>query len=129
MACSRWVLPGPDSPYPSSGLYAFPGASATATAAAWANRFDEPMTKVSKVYFGLRRASPCASVAVWLITDPLGGGATEASGRPSAGSAGSGPGRAASGTADGPTEGATDGAGCGCSSGSSDGSTVTAIRM
>ena len=40
-----------------SGLYALPGASATATAAAWANRLDEPMTKVSKVYFGLSRVS------------------------------------------------------------------------
>ena len=41
----------------SSGLYALPGASATATAAAWANRFDEPITKVSKMYFGLSRVS------------------------------------------------------------------------
>ena len=40
-----------------SGLYDFPGFSATATAAAWANRLDEPMTKVSKVYFGFSRAS------------------------------------------------------------------------
>src|SRR5262247_2713915 len=38
-----------------SGLYALAGDSATATAAACANRFDEPMTNVSKVYFGLRR--------------------------------------------------------------------------
>ena len=38
-----------------SGLYAFAGASATATAAACANRLLEPMTKVSKVYFGLSR--------------------------------------------------------------------------
>ena len=38
-----------------SGLYAFAGDSATATAAAWANRLDEPMTNVSKVYFGLSR--------------------------------------------------------------------------
>ena len=38
-----------------SGLYALAGASATATAAAWANRLLEPMTKVSKVYFGLSR--------------------------------------------------------------------------
>src|SRR5690606_16567087 len=34
-----------------NGLYARDGASATATAAAWANRFDAPMTKVSNVYF------------------------------------------------------------------------------
>ena len=40
-----------------SGLYALAGASATATAAAWANRFDWPMTKLSKVYLGLRRVS------------------------------------------------------------------------
>jgi hypothetical protein len=40
-----------------SGLYALAGASATATAAAWANRFDCPMTKLSKVYFGFRRVS------------------------------------------------------------------------
>ena len=31
-----------------SGLYALPGASAVATAAAWANRLDEPVTKFSK---------------------------------------------------------------------------------
>ena len=37
-----------------SGLYACAGASATASAAAWAKRFDEPMTNESKVYFGLR---------------------------------------------------------------------------
>ncbi|CAM5626347.1 hypothetical protein SGLAM104S_06616 [Streptomyces glaucescens] len=39
-----------------SGLYAFAGASATATAAAWAKRFDAPITKVSKRYLGLSRA-------------------------------------------------------------------------
>src|SRR4029450_13546928 len=38
-----------------SGLYAFAGDSATATAAACANRFDEPMTNVSNMYLGLRR--------------------------------------------------------------------------
>ena len=41
-----------------SGLYAFAGDSATATDAAWANRLDEPMTKVSNVYFGLSRLPP-----------------------------------------------------------------------
>ena len=41
-----------------SGLYAFAGDSATATAAAWANRLDEPMTNVSKVYFGFSRLPP-----------------------------------------------------------------------
>ena len=40
-----------------SGLYAFAGASATATAAAWAKRLDWPMTKLSNVYFGLSRVS------------------------------------------------------------------------
>src|SRR6516165_9815928 len=40
-----------------SGLYACAGASATASAAAWAKRFDEPMTKSSKVYFGLSSTS------------------------------------------------------------------------
>ena len=40
-----------------SGLYDLPGLSATAIAAAWANRLEAPMTKVSKVYFGLSRAS------------------------------------------------------------------------
>src|SRR6266542_3902306 len=35
-----------------SGLWACAGASATASAAAWAKRFDEPMTNESKVYFG-----------------------------------------------------------------------------
>ena len=39
-----------------SGLYALAGASATATAAACANRLLEPMTNVSKVYLGLSRA-------------------------------------------------------------------------
>src|SRR5215472_4667487 len=35
-----------------SGLYALAGASATATAAACANLLLDPITKVSKVYFG-----------------------------------------------------------------------------
>ena len=37
-------------------MYALAGASATATAAACAKRLLEPMTKVSKVYFGFNRA-------------------------------------------------------------------------
>src|SRR5689334_21960399 len=41
----------------SSGLYARPGASAAATAAACAKRFDEPITKLSKTYFGFSRVS------------------------------------------------------------------------
>src|SRR5215831_186738 len=39
-----------------SGLYALAGASATATAAAWANLLLEPMTNVSNVYLGFSRA-------------------------------------------------------------------------
>ena len=46
-------MPRPDSPQMNSGLYARAGASAAATAAACANRFYEPITKVSKVYFAL----------------------------------------------------------------------------
>src|SRR5580704_15466034 len=38
------------------GLYALAGASATATAAACANRLLDPMTNVSNVYLGLSRA-------------------------------------------------------------------------
>src|SRR5947209_8012195 len=38
-----------------SGLYAFAGDSATATDAACANRFEEPMTTVSNMYLGRRR--------------------------------------------------------------------------
>ena len=44
-----------------SGLYALAGDSATATAAAWANRLDEPMTNVSNVYFGLSRLPPLSA--------------------------------------------------------------------
>ena len=42
-----------------SGLYACAGASATASAAACAKRFDEPITNRSKVYLGLMPAT-CA---------------------------------------------------------------------
>ncbi len=38
-----------------SGLYALAGASATALAAAWAKRLEDPITKVSKVYRGFSR--------------------------------------------------------------------------
>ena len=44
-----------------SGLYALAGDSATATAAAWANRLDEPMTNVSNMYFGLSRLPPVSA--------------------------------------------------------------------
>ena len=37
-----------------SGLYAWAGASATASAAACANRLDDPITNRSNVYFGFR---------------------------------------------------------------------------
>ena len=40
-----------------SGLYAWAGASATASAAACAKRFDEPMMNVSNVYFWLSPTS------------------------------------------------------------------------
>src|SRR5436190_3234006 len=43
-----------------SGLYACAGASATASAAAWAKRFDEPITNRSNVYFGFMPVSPPA---------------------------------------------------------------------
>ena len=49
-----------------SGLYARAGASATATAAAWLNRFEAPMTNVSNVYFSLSRVcdrGPAAGAA------------------------------------------------------------------
>src|SRR4029453_1963518 len=46
-----------------SGLYAFAGDSATATEAACANRFDEPMTNVSNVYLGLSRLPPLSTGA------------------------------------------------------------------
>src|SRR5919202_3626693 len=42
-----------------SGLYAWAGASATASAEACAKRFDEPITNESKVYFELRPLSFC----------------------------------------------------------------------
>ena len=48
-------MPSPESPQMNSGLYARAGASATATAAAWLNRFDAPITNVSNVYFSFSR--------------------------------------------------------------------------
>src|SRR5580765_2729610 len=54
-----------------SGLYACAGASATASAAACANRFDEPITNESKVYFGFMPAFGELS-----SEERLGGGAT-----------------------------------------------------
>ena len=57
-------MPRPDSPQMNSGLYARAGASATATADACAKRFDAPITKVSKVYLGLRLAPDGVGAAV-----------------------------------------------------------------
>src|SRR4026209_194669 len=76
-----------------SGLYALAGASATATAAACANRLPEPMTKVSKVYFGFSRAG--STRACDRPFDGDGGGQVSPGWVPSAG--GSGPPPAASG--------------------------------
>src|SRR5690606_30001566 len=41
-----------------NGLYALAGDSATAMAAAWANRLDGPITNVSNWYLGLSRLPP-----------------------------------------------------------------------
>ncbi len=60
-------MPSPESPQMNSGLYARAGASATATAAAWLNRFDAPMTKVSKVYFSFSRV--CDRWVTWSAAD------------------------------------------------------------
>src|SRR4051794_18561102 len=68
-----------------SGLYAFAGDSATATEAACANRFDEPMTNVSKVYFGFSRLPPVSAGVVRRSPRPVpgpigrGGGGTSSS--------------------------------------------------
>ena len=53
MAWIRCVLPSPVPPWMNSGLYARPGASTTASAAACAKVFDGPTTKFSKVCRGL----------------------------------------------------------------------------
>ena len=49
MACIRWVLPSPTPPYRNSGLYAWPGRSATDSDAAWASRLADPTMKFEKV--------------------------------------------------------------------------------
>ena len=54
--CIRCVFPSPAPPWINRGLYIFPGDSATASAAAWANLLLFPTTKVSNVYFGFRFA-------------------------------------------------------------------------
>ena len=64
MAWRRCVLPIPGEPCRKSGLYEWPGSSATASAAACAKRLPAPITNCSKVYFGFSRSPcrPCASV-------------------------------------------------------------------
>ena len=47
-AWRRWVFPSPEAPWRKSGFQARPGFSETALAAAKANWFDWPTTKVSK---------------------------------------------------------------------------------
>src|SRR5919202_5772522 len=47
-----------------SGFQDLAGCSATARAAAWAKRLESPITKSSKVNFGLRRGSVPSSAAV-----------------------------------------------------------------
>ena len=58
-----------------SGLYAFAGASATATAAACAKRLLDPMTNVSNVYLRLSRACPVPGRTA-LLAGPLLGAAS-----------------------------------------------------
>src|SRR5919204_1177767 len=58
-----------------SGLYAWAGASATARAAAWAKRFEEPITKRSNVYFGFIPES-LEPAAAGLGADSAGSGAS-----------------------------------------------------
>src|SRR3954453_16229989 len=102
-----------------SGLYALAGASATATAAACANRLPEPITKVSKVYFGLSRAGSTRVAARPVTAD--GGG----QGRPARGSS------ATWSTPDapaGPLRSAASGSATTVAS-SAGGSTVTATRI
>src|SRR5579862_3456900 len=58
MAWRRWVFPSPAPPWMNNGLYERAGISATASVAAWAKRFEDPVTKASKVYRG---SSPTSS--------------------------------------------------------------------
>ena len=48
-----------------SGLYALAGASATATAAAWAKRLDPPMTKLSKRVLRVEPRVAASPPALW----------------------------------------------------------------
>ncbi len=69
-----------------SGLYALAGASATATAAACANRLDAPMTNVSKTYFSFSRAGsvaprPCGARLAGVTDGPFAVGAGVGFGR------------------------------------------------
>ena len=51
-----------------SGLYACAGASATASAAACAKRFDEPITNRSNVYFVFRPESLTRCAGGWVAS-------------------------------------------------------------
>src|SRR3954453_4214045 len=55
-----------------SGLYACAGASATASAAAWAKRFEEPITNESNVYFALKPPLSGRGDSGWPTTGPRG---------------------------------------------------------
>src|SRR5438876_6394001 len=59
-----------------SGLYACAGASATASAAACANRFDEPITNRSNVYFGFMPESSAPPPPCFGITSAGSGAST-----------------------------------------------------
>src|SRR5437764_4706691 len=110
MACSRWVLPRPESPWMKSGLYERAGVSATDSDAAWANRLESPITKASSVKLGL---SPAPVVSVVSAASggqpgelvPVLAGRPSASGSPWLGAGGS----AACGTVvpSAPTDGST----------------------
>src|SRR5689334_1016239 len=54
-----------------NGLYALAGDSATATAAACAKRFDDPMTKVSNMYFGFSRLPSGVAAGVRRSSRPV----------------------------------------------------------
>ena len=64
MELSRWVLPTPGGPHRNSGLYAWAGISATASAAACARRLQSPMTNWSKVSLGLPSGPDWAQAGV-----------------------------------------------------------------
>ena len=59
-----------------SGLYAWAGASATASAAACAKRFDEPITKLSNVYFGFVPAGSSFTAGAAATSGSVGSGSS-----------------------------------------------------